>query len=249
MDVEYGKDPGHKYEILLALDEFAQMGRLEAVFEGVTFFRSFGIRLMALLQSPSQNRTTYSVEGAKTFEQAFDCSVFFTPAARDLETADLISRLLGDQTVRASSESKRKGFDTKQDSTSTSDQKRELWKPQEVRRMPLRKQIVIISGLYPIYCDKIKTWKEPTLAWRIGETPLPPKMDIEAIASKPIEIQHIVEIVTRPIEAADMADLGDLTLDDFSCDFSSIEVPARQMSEDEVAKLRDRFLDTLAAAA
>jgi type IV secretion system protein VirD4 len=249
MDVEYGKDPGHKYEILLALDEFAQMGRLDAVFEGVTFFRSFGIRLMALLQSPSQNRTTYSVEGAKTFEQAFDCSVFFTPAARDLETADLISRLLGDQTVRASSESKRKGFDTKQDSTSTSDQKRELWKPQEVRRMSLRKQIVIISGLYPIYCEKIKTWKEPTLAWRIGETPLPPKMDIEAMASKPLEIQQIVEIVTRPIEAADMADLGDLTLDDFSCDFSSIEVPAGQMSEDEVAKLRDRFLDTLAAAA
>jgi len=108
--VEYGKDPSHKHEVLLGMDEFAQLGRLDSIFEGVAFFRSFGLRLLAILQSPSQLRTNYSIEGAKTFEQSFDCSVLYTPDPRDIETAELISKLLGNNSVKGRSESKRKGL-------------------------------------------------------------------------------------------------------------------------------------------
>jgi len=250
MVVEYGRDPRHKNELLLGLDEFAQLGRLDAIFEGITFFRSFGIRALVLLQSPSQNRTTYSVEGAKTFEQAFDCSVFFTPAARDIETADLVNRLLGDQTVKGKSESKKKGFETKNDSTSTSDQKRALLLPQEVLRMPLKKQIVIINGVPPIYANKVRAWSDAELLRRTGDAPLPPKIDVgqAQAATIPLDLSDAVELVERPIEVADMATLEDLTLSDFSGDFSSIDVPEGNMTEEEIAALRDRFLDTLAAA-
>ena len=92
------------------MDEFAQLGRLDSIFEGVAFFRSFGLRLLAILQSPSQLRTNYSIEGAKTFEQSFDCSVLYTPDPRDIETAELISKLLGNNSVKGRSESKRKGL-------------------------------------------------------------------------------------------------------------------------------------------
>ena len=249
MVVEYGQDPRHKNELLLGLDEFAQLGRLDAVFEGITFFRSFGIRALVLLQSPSQNRTTYSIEGAKTFEQAFDCSVFFTPAARDVETADLVSRILGNQTVKGKSESKKKGFETKNDSTSTSDQKRALMLPQEVLRMSLKKQILVVSGLPPIYANKIHAWRDAALLARKGEAPLPPKIDVSQAqaAAIPIAPPNAVEVVGRPVEVADMASLDDLTLSDFSCDFSAIAVPEGKMSDAEIAALRDRFLDTLAA--
>lgn len=250
MVVEYGQDPKHKNELLLGLDEFAQLGRLDAVFEGITFFRSFGIRALVLLQSPSQNRTTYSVEGAKTFEQSFDCSVFFSPAARDIETADLVSRLLGDQTVKGKSESKKKGFETKHDSTSTNDQKRPLLLPQEVLRMSLKKQILIVSGLPPIYSNKIRSWRDTNLLRRTGDAPVPPKIDVlqAQAAAIPIDISNAIELVDRPVEVADMATLEDLTLDDFSCDFSSIDVPKGTMNEDDIAALRNRFLDKLAAA-
>jgi type IV secretion system protein VirD4 len=245
--VEYGKDPSHKHEVLLAMDEFAQLGRLDAIFEGVTFFRSFGMRLLAILQSPSQNRTNYSVEGAKTFEQSFDCSVFYTPAARDIETAELVSRLLGNQTVKGKSESKRKGFETRHDSTSTSDHKRALMLPQEVLRMSLDKQIILISGVAPIYANKVRAWKEPALLARGGEAPVPAKMDIGQAV---IDISNAVEVLAdRPIESADMAQLDELTLTDFSCDFSAIDVPEGKMTEIEIANLRDRFLDTLVVAA
>ena len=253
--VEFGADPTHQHEVLLAMDEFAQVGRLDAVFEGVTFFRSFGIRLLAILQSPSQNRTNYSVEGAKTFEQSFDCSIFYTPAARDIETAELVSRLLGYQTVKGKSESKRRGFDTKNDSTSISDQKRALLLPQEVLRMPLTKQIVLVSGMAPIYSNKVRAWKEAVLRDRVGEMPMPPKMSIPESKELVVDISDAVELVERververPIDVVDMPDLDQLQLADFSADFSSIDLPEGTMTEAQIAQLRDRFLDALVAEA
>ena len=245
--VEFGKDASHKHECLLALDEFAQLGRLDAIFEGVTFFRSFGLRLLVLLQSPSQNRTNYSVEGAKTFEQAFDCSVFYTPAARDIEAAELVSKLLGNMTLKGKSESKKKGFDTKNDSTNTSDVKRALMWPQEVLRMPLRKQIILISGIPPIYATKVRAWSDRALRARSGDTPETPVMDVDQAQSAAVDISDAVELLgDRPIEAADMSKLGELTLADFACDFDAIDVPEGKLSDDEVADLRDRFLDAVA---
>lgn len=247
--VEFGKDPAHKHEVLLAMDEFAQLGRLDAIFEGVTFFRSFGLRLLVLLQSPSQNRTNYSIEGAKTFEQSFDCSVFYTPAARDVETAELVSKLLGNQTVKGKSESKRKnGFDTKHDTQSISDQRRALMLPQEVLRMPMTKQIIFVSGVPPIYADKVRTWREPALEARKGEAPRPPRLNVDEAQQRVVDVSHAVELVDRPVEASDMATLDALKLEDFSCDFSGIEVPQGDMSESDVNALRDAFFNTLEAA-
>ena len=247
--VEFGKDPSHICEVLLAMDEFAQLGRLDAIFEGVTFFRSFGLRLLALLQSPSQNRTNYSIEGAKTFEQAFDCSVFYTPAARDIETAKLVSELLGNQTVKGKSESKKKGFDTKNDSTSTSDQKRPLMLPQEVLRMPFTKQIIFISGMAPMYASKVRAWRDPVLMKRVGPAPIPPVMEIQAenVAAPVFDISYADEApITREIDATDMPQIADLGLADFSCDFEAIDVPEGKLSDDEIAELRDRFLEAVA---
>ena len=246
--IEYGKDPSHKHECLLAMDEFAQLGRLDAIFEGVTFFRSFGLRLLVLLQSPSQNRTNYSDEGAKTFEQAFDCSVFYTPAARDIETAELVSKLLGNDTLKGKSESKKRGFDTKNDSTNTSDVKRALMWPQEVLRLPFRKQIIFISGMPPIYATKVRAWSDRALRARSGEAPETPMIDVEQAQSTVINISYAVELMSdRPIEAADMPQIGELSLADYSCDFDAINVPEGKMSDDEIAKLRDRFFEAVAA--
>ena len=247
--VEYGKDPEHKHEVLLAMDEFAQLGRLDAIFEGVTFFRSFGLRLLVLLQSPSQNRTNYSIEGAKTFEQSFDCSVFYTPAARDIETAKLVSELLGNQTVKGKSESKRKSsFDTTHDTQSISDQRRALLLPQEVLRMPMTKQVIFVSGVPPIYADKVRTWREPALEARKGVAPQPPRLNVDEAQERVIDVSHAVELFDRPVEATDMATLEALKLEDFSCDFSGIEVPQGDMSEGDISALRDAFFNTLEAA-
>ncbi len=244
---EYGKNPAHKNEVLLAMDEFAQIGKLEAIFHGITYFRSFGFRMLAIVQSVSQLRETYSVESAKTFLESFDCSIFYTPAARDSQTPKELSDLLGKETVKAKSQSKRRGFDTNNDSETHSQQGRALMMPQEISRMPLSKQIVLISGQNPILCNKIVAWKEATFLKRLGDAPISPKMET---AETPVVLPIAIEDVSaREVEVADMGNLEDFSLDDFSCDFSAIDAPKGKMSDAEIASLRDVFLNTLARAA
>ena len=246
--VEYRKDASHKHEVLLGMDEFAQLGRLDSIFEGVTFFRSFGLRLLAILQSPSQLRTNYSVEGAKTFEQSFDCSVFYTPSPRDIETGELVSKLLGNNTVKAKSESKRKGFETKYDSTNTSDQKRALMLPQEVMRMSGKKEIVLISGLAPILATKVRAWEEPMLLTRTGVAPVPPKLQIASIQPPPVDVSTLpVTESVRSLELADIGQLQQMELDDFAIDFSGIDVPKGILSADEIDRLSSVFASMVAS--
>ena len=242
--VEYGKDPSHKHEVLLGMDEFAQLGRLDAIFEGVTYFRSFGLRLLAILQSPSQLRTNYSIEGAKTFEQSFDCSVFYTPSPRDLETAELLSKLLGNNTVKGKSESKRKGFETKYDSTSTSDQKRALMLPQEVMRMHGTKEIILISGLAPIFAKKVRAWEEPLLLTRIGEAPVPPKVQIGPTTPAAVDVSAlpVIEEPQRLLEPSDVGQLHQKELDDFTADFSTVEFPKGVLNADQMTNLTNVFM-------
>jgi type IV secretion system protein VirD4 len=176
--VELRQDPSHRHEVLLAMDEFAQVGRLDAIFHGITFFRSFGLRLLAIMQSPSQLREIYSQDGAATFERSFDCSVYFTPASRDLETAENLSRLLGNDTVKGKSKSVRVGLFSDGASQTESDQRRALLLPQEVARLPLDKEVVLVSGSRPIYAEKIRIWEEPIFTARYGSPPLAPQIQL-----------------------------------------------------------------------
>lgn len=159
--VEFGKDAAHRCEVLLAMDEFAQIGRVDAIFHGITYFRSFGLRLLAIVQSPSQLKEAYSVEGAETFEQSFDCRVYFTPAASDLRTAETLSRLLGYNTVSGTSRSMRQGAARAARSETRTDKPRALLLPQEVLRLPAESEIILIGGAAPILARKIRVWKEP----------------------------------------------------------------------------------------
>jgi type IV secretion system protein VirD4 len=169
--VEFGKDPEHKSEVLLAMDEFAQVGRLDAIFEGITYFRSFGLRLLAIVQSPAQLKEIYSFEAAEAFEQSFDCRVYFTPAASDIGTAETVSRLLGTNTVSGRSRSIRLGSSRSSSSVTQSEKGRPLLLPQEVLRLPLEKEIVLIGGVAPILADKIRVWKESVFAQRMDAAP------------------------------------------------------------------------------
>jgi type IV secretion system protein VirD4 len=171
--VEFSADPAHRYEILLALDEFAQIGRLDAVFHGITYFRSFGLRLLAIVQSPAQLREIYSIEAARGFEQCFECRLFFTPAASDLETAETLSRLLGHDTVKGVSTSAKAAWLSWTPSGRTmSAQRRPLMLPQEVLRLPAHQQVILLSGLLPILADKLSVWREPVFQQRSGVPPM-----------------------------------------------------------------------------
>jgi type IV secretion system protein VirD4 len=49
-------------------------------------------------------------------------------------------------------------------------------------------------------------------------------------------------IVERPITIGDIEDIDNLDLDDFSCDFSAIEIPEGDISDEEMSNLAETFL-------
>ena len=112
--------------------------------------------------------------------------------------------------------------------------------------MSHRKEIVLVSGVAPIFADKVRAWKEPLLAKRIGKAPVPPKVELTTsdVARAPDLPNGASE---RPLEVADMADLHKLEFEDFESDFSAIEIPSRKLTEAETSELADRFLESVSA--
>lgn len=232
-DIEFGRDPSHKHRILLAMDEFATIGRVPAIAEGIAYIRSYGFTLLSVVQSPSQLNGLYRQDAAKAFTDNFGCTVFYTPGPRDLVTAEEISKILGFQTVAGISQSKRTAWTLDHDhkSQTTSDQRRALMLPQEVLRLPQKREIVIVAGANPILGKKLWTEKHRGLAARFAQPPVPAPLP----ALTPAPSRELTP--TREPAPADMANLNEMTLDDFSLDFSDIEIPGDPMTPAEIEKL------------
>jgi type IV secretion system protein VirD4 len=176
--VEFGADPRHCSEVLLAMDEFAQAGRLDAILHGITYFRSFGLRLLAIVQSPAQLKEVYSFDAAQSFEQAFDCRVYFTPAASDLETAETVSRLLGTNTLDCAPGTASGPFSSpgragraarSRGSGRAGLRARALLLPQEVLRLRLDREIVLLGGVAPVLAEKIRVWRDRRFRGRLRD--------------------------------------------------------------------------------
>jgi type IV secretion system protein VirD4 len=231
-DVEFGKSPRHKYRVKFGMDELVAIGPVPAIEKGIAYMRSYGLYLLALCQSDSQLSTIYKGDGAKAFADNFGAVIFYTPSAQDLAGAERLSKLLGYQTVRGKSTSRRGGlaWDDKGRSETTSDQRRALMLPQEILRMSGREAIVLISGMDPIRVRKPFAAQDRRFVTRYApppEVPLIQMLTPAIVAAAPAP-------PTRPVTAADLVVLDQLDLSDFSLDFSDIEIPKEPVSEAEI---------------
>jgi len=60
-------------------------------------------------------------------------------------------------------------------------------------------------------------------------------------------VERAPEVATRPLEAADIAHLESLALEDFAVSFDHVEIPQdRRLSDEELTRAVDRFLQTMA---
>ena len=82
--------------ILFLLDEFAALGRLEAVERAMGLMAGYGLQLWPILQDLSQLKALY---GPKASTFVANAGVLQTFGVNDLETAEWLSRLLGRATV------------------------------------------------------------------------------------------------------------------------------------------------------
>jgi type IV secretion system protein VirD4 len=157
-------NPSLKHQLMLLMDEFTALGRISIFETAFGYLGGFNLRLFIIIQSLSQLRATYKVDGANTILDCCAAIVAFAP--KDQKQANEISEMLGDTTVKATSKSRRI-MQAGGGSETASDHARRLLKPQEVKELGATKQIIFMENVRPIFCSKIAYYKEPVFTRRL----------------------------------------------------------------------------------
>ena len=144
-----------KFGVLMLMDEFPTLGKMEQFQAGIAYFRGYRVRLFLIIQDTEQLKGIYEESGMNSFLSNSTYRITF--AANNMETANLISQLLGNKTAEQVSYNKPKYLDLNPGARSlhVSKTQRALLLPQEVIQLPRDEQIILIESQPPIKSRKI----------------------------------------------------------------------------------------------
>lgn len=148
------------YNVLFLLDEFAQLGRMQAIEDAISLVRGYGARFWLMVQDLSQLKEVYPKW--QTF-LANSAKQFFGTA--DYETAKYVSDMLGQETItyRTHGDSSSSSLQGGSSGSSTSEQltARALLSPDEVMRYGPHRPIVLIQGERPYSLARLNYLSDP----------------------------------------------------------------------------------------
>lgn len=169
--------------VLFLLDEAGHLGHIEALEDAVTLLRGYGVRLWFFFQSVGQLTECFG-DRAAVFLDNIDTQQFFGINA--MESADLISKRMGDATIRTESRQRGTSYSYSEswgggtpspgqhstsDSVTVSEMARRLFKPEEIIRQPEDLTIIFHRNLPPILGQLMKYYEAPE--FRDGGTGTP----------------------------------------------------------------------------
>ncbi|MBJ7511173.1 type IV secretory system conjugative DNA transfer family protein [Brevundimonas sp.] len=156
---------------LVMLDEFARLGPAPVLAHAFAWVAGYGLRLLAVLQSPSQLRALYGPDLAE--DVMTNCGIEIVFAPKELRIARELSERLGYYTTDGRSRSRPAGLARGRRSTTVSDQRRALMLPQELMQLPQTALIVLKAGLPPVRGRKIAYWRDRIFQRRLRPAPTP----------------------------------------------------------------------------
>lgn len=174
------------YGVMYMMDEFPTVGKLEQFLAGIAYFRGYRVKLFLIVQDTQQLKGTYEDSGMNSFLSNSTYRITF--AANNIETAKLISELIGNKTAISESMNRPKFFDMNPGSRSIhmSKTQRALLLPQEVIGLNRNDQIILIEASPPIRCKKILYYKDKFFTAKLLKPiPLPKQKPYIAKRSQP----------------------------------------------------------------
>jgi type IV secretion system protein VirD4 len=159
----------HPVQALIVLDEFARLGHAAMVAAAFAYVAGYGLRLLAVLQSPAQLRAQYGPDLAE--EIMANCGVEVAFAPKELKIAQDLSERLGYWTYRGRAENRPSLLSRGQWSQTESDQRRALMMPQELMRLEPDRLIVLRPGLSPVLGRKLVYWRDRRFQSRVSPPP------------------------------------------------------------------------------
>ncbi len=249
-------------QVLLVLDEFARLGHAGVLAHGFSFVAGYGLRILAVLQSPSQLRAEYGPDLAEEIIANCGVEIAFTP--KELKIAQELSARLGDYTYEGRSKSRPAGLSSGRRSQTESDQKRALMLPQELLQLPKHELLVLRGGLAPVRARKLVYYRDRAFRDRLAPAPVVPKPNdaeaqgqkIQALALGLASLRDQVEeirarVVERPMSAAQAAGELALGVEQISLaveDADMDALPSEDASEAEVRRWMMRYAERASTA-
>lgn len=162
--------------VLFLLDEFANLGRMRPVERAISLAAGYGASFWLLLQDLAQLKGTYA-ERWQTFLANAD--VLQTFGINDWETADYVSRMTGEATIRVESENVSAGVSRGRSSSrqqsaaqTTSETGRRLLLPDEVRRLSGNEQLLFVRGRAPVRAHRLDYLQDAEYFTQFDANPL-----------------------------------------------------------------------------
>ncbi|WBO24328.1 conjugal transfer protein TraG [Sphingomonas abietis] len=168
-------DPGksRKHQLLMMLDEFPALGRLDFFETALAFMAGYGIRAFLIAQSLNQISKAYGENNAILD----NCHVRVAFSSNDERTAKRISDALGTATeLRAQRNyaGHRLAPWLSHVMVSRQETARPLLTPGEVMQLPPADELVLVSGLAPIRARKLRYYEDRNFTSRVLP---PPSLD------------------------------------------------------------------------
>src|ERR1700681_3717200 len=161
---------GRRHRLLLMLDEFPALGRLDFFESALAFMAGYGLKSFLIAQSLNQIEKAYGPNNAILD----NCHVRIAFATNDERTARRVSDALGTTTeLRAMNNyaGHRLSPWLGHIMVSRQETSRPLLTPGEVMQLPPHDQLVLVSGIPPIRTRKARYYEDRRLADRILDPP------------------------------------------------------------------------------
>lgn len=165
LDKQLNEDPALKYQMLMLMDEFTAMGRVDVWSKRISISASYGVRDLCIIQSRAQLRSAYGADDAQNFITNHAASIVFTP--REQEDANAYSEMLGYRTIRKKHRSVSRGPGGSNVSHNTTEERRALMLAQEIKELSGDDELLFFEGCKPIRCQKNWFFKDKTFTSRI----------------------------------------------------------------------------------
>ncbi len=230
-----------RHQLLLMLDEFPALGRLDFFESALAFMAGYGLRAFLISQSLNQIDKAYG----QNHSILDNCHVRITFATNDERTAKRISETLGTATQLRGQRNyagHRLAPWLGHLMVSRQETARPLLTPGEVMQLPVDEAIVMLSGVPPIRAKKLRYYEDRNFVRRVCGAPmLTPGRYPDAPAETPHDWSGVIE-PGEPCQPFSLLEDGALGLEHTSLDESwnrSSSTPNRPPLANDLALLDD----------
>ena len=172
---------GRKHQLLMMLDEFPALGRLDFFESSLAFMAGYGVRAFLIAQSLNQIEKAYGEHNSILD----NCHVRIAFATNDERTGGRISNALGvatEQRAMRNYAGHRLAPWLAHVMVSRQETARPLLTQGEVMQLPPADELVLVSGMAPIRAKKLRYFKDRNFRARLAP---PPELASEGYADRP----------------------------------------------------------------